>query len=33
MNFVIFTVICITVAYPFWGGILYDDPWAWIFKE
>ena len=33
MSFVIITVICVAIAYPFCGAILYADPWTWIFKE
>lgn len=33
MSFVIFMVICTALSYPFFGAILYGDPWTWIFKE
>lgn len=33
MEFIIFSVICTAIAYPFWGAILYGDPWTWIFEE
>ena len=33
MSFVIFTLGVTVVSYPFFGAIVYGDPWTWIFKE
>lgn len=33
LEFITFATICATVAYPFWGAILYGDPWLWIFRD
>ena len=33
LEYVIFIVICLAVMYPFAGGILYGDPWMWVFKK
>ena len=33
MSFVIFTLGVAVVSYPFFGAIVYGDPWTWIFKE
>lgn len=33
MSLVLFS-ICMTVfSYPFFGAVIYGDPWTWVFKE
>ena len=28
-----FFLIVFAVSYPFFGGVLYGDPWLWILKK
>ena len=32
-EFVTFIACMMAVAYPFWGAIVYGDPWRWVFKD
>lgn len=33
LEFVVFAVSMTVIAYPFFGAILYGDPWTWIFED
>jgi hypothetical protein len=33
LDFILFAASMAIVAYPFFGAILYGDPWRWIFKK
>lgn len=33
MSFILFTLSVIIISYPFFGAVVYGDPWTWVFKE